>query len=318
MPSEHPEARSRAAISSGLRKWILLICIMLPAAALYWNVSYNYTAQIVVHPVIKNIPNHLMLTRRPVQALEIQVCGPESIVKKLKSLNLVYPIDLSEAKPGINRFRYARNRFPLPAGICIRKIYQPETTIVLAKYDIKKLPVFCVLSGKPAFGYEVGNITAKPAMVTLKGPESIIKKLSQINTSPIDITGLAKPVIRSASLNLPENVIIMHHQAPISVHIDIHKKIIEKKFQNIKIYSRHAPYDCVIRPDKINITVSGPFLSLAKKNIKKDVEVYIDLSGLKPGIYVKPATILLPEGISLVVADPQLFTVEIRAPSKKN
>lgn len=316
MPSECPEIHA-AGPSAGYRKWALLICLLLACTLLYWSVSCFYEGRLVVRLVIKNIPSSLMVTSRPGQTIEIRVRGPESIITKLAALNLLYTIDLSGAKAGPNRICFSRDRFPIPDGISIEEIYGHGTIIFLEKSEIKTLPVQVPLIGKPAFGYEAGTVTAKPKAVVFKGPKKIMEKLAEIKTSRVDVTGLSEPVTRTVSLELPENVLVISPDSHFSAYIDIHKKIVEKKFQDLRVYGKNCPYDFVIRPEKIDITVSGPLLSFSDKDLEKDMEVYVDMDGLKPGIYVKPATIRLPEGISLAVADPKLFTVEIRSPEKK-
>jgi YbbR domain-containing protein len=41
------------------------------------------------------------------------------------------------------------------------------------------------------------------------------------------------------------------------------------------------------------------------------VQVYVDLKGLKPGIYNKRATITLPVKTTLIDATPEIFKVKI-------
>ena len=41
------------------------------------------------------------------------------------------------------------------------------------------------------------------------------------------------------------------------------------------------------------------------------VQVYVDLKGLKPGVYKKRATITLPVKTTLIDAKPEIFKVKI-------
>lgn len=316
MPSERRKSRGVSS-SSGYRKWALLICLLLAGALLYWSVPCFYEGRIVVRVAMKNIPSSLMVTGLPNQTIEIRVRGPESIIKKLNAMNLVYTLDMSGGKPGPNRICFARNRFPLPGGIVIEEIYSHKTIIHLEKSAIKTLPVFPVLTGNPAFGYTAGTVTVKPEDVTLKGPEKIMEKLAGVNASQVNITGLSESVTRTVSLELPENVLVIRPVPPFFAYIDIHKKIVEKKLYGLTVYGKNCSYNFVIHPEKMDITVSGPLLSLSDRKLKTDINVSVNMAGLKPGIYVKPATIRLPKGIALAVANPKLFTVEIRAPGKK-
>jgi hypothetical protein len=39
--------------------------------------------------------------------------------------------------------------------------------------------------------------------------------------------------------------------------------------------------------------------------------VFIDLKGLKPGMYIRHATILLPGNVTLLSVSPTIFTVKV-------
>ena len=43
----------------------------------------------------------------------------------------------------------------------------------------------------------------------------------------------------------------------------------------------------------------------------KGLQVYVDLKGLKPGVYKKRATITLPVKTTLIDAEPEIFKVKI-------
>jgi len=50
----------------------------------------------------------------------------------------------------------------------------------------------------------------------------------------------------------------------------------------------------------IEIKVKGPINELNKFDASINIKVHIDLKELKPGIYMKPAAILLPVDITLI------------------
>ena len=74
-------------------------------------------------------------------------------------------------------------------------------------------------------------------------------------------------------------------------------------------------YPFKISPPAIEITVKGPARSVNFLPSDPDFDVYVDLKGLVPGVYVRRAVILLPLPTTLVKATPELFTVHIRSPN---
>lgn len=65
------------------------------------------------------------------------------------------------------------------------------------------MPVRPVIKGKPAKGFEVGEVVFKPAKVTISGAEDEVGEVDWIWTTPLDVTGLKKGVKLSASLKPP-------------------------------------------------------------------------------------------------------------------
>jgi YbbR domain-containing protein len=71
-----------------------------------------------------------------------------------------------------------------------------------------------------------------------------------------------------------------------------------------------------IMPPTINIEVKGPVNIIEKLHKDKGIEVYVDLKGLKHGVYVRRATITLPVKTTLIGVKPELFTVKISTENK--
>lgn len=57
---------------------------------------------------------------------------------------------------------------------------------------------------------------------------------------------------------------------------------------------------------------------IEKLSTTEDVEVFLDLKDLKPGVYVRHATIRLPVNITLVDVEPEIFTVKLESEQEIN
>ncbi|MCF8036641.1 MAG: hypothetical protein K9K62_07205 [Desulfobacteraceae bacterium] len=185
----------------------------------------------------------------------------------------------------------------------------PETVV-------KELPIAVSATGSPAFGYRVKEKRAAPAAMKVAGPEKTLARMETARTHSIDITGSTDTIKRETALDLPEGIRCVQNNPKVSATIVIEKQLVEKTFENVPIQMRHAGFPSTIQPDTITVTLRSSVLEFSDSFSKTDIQAYIDLKGLAPGIYVKPAAIRLPDHARLVGVKPRLFTLQIQSPDK--
>jgi len=259
---------------------------------------------------IYGLPEHLSLVQLPSKTFEVRVRGSKSAVDKLDGIDLTYPVNLADCREGIQSIVIDSERLILPDGITVVRLSTGNTTLKLEKTIRKRIPVAPQLTGNPSFGYCIADKRAHPFSVELRGPESKLADLAAAPTHPIDISGASEPVKREVTLDLPEGVTLDSGQSALTATIVVEEERTERTFGNIAIKGHNCDYEYHIRPEKVCLTVNGSLQAFTEPLIDAFV-VYLDLEGLLPGIHVKPVVIQLPEGMQLVRADPQVFTVEI-------
>jgi len=220
-------------------------------------------------------------------------------------------LDLSGVEVGIRSIPIDQDRIPLPKGISIVRVNPSFITVKVEKEIQKEVPVIISFSGKPAPGFIVSSATAKPSSVTLKGPESILAPVVKALSEPIDIKGLSESFKKEIALDLAEDLEGDSPSKLVLAEILIEEKIASRKFNDIPLEGKGTPHIYSITPPAINIEVQGPVNILEKLNTENGLKVYVDLKDLKPGVYVRRATITLPVKTTLVGVKPELFTVKI-------
>ena len=181
---------------------------------------------------------------------------------------------------------------------------------------VRKLPIAVSTTGSPAFGYRVKEKRAAPSAVKLAGPEKTLAPMENARTYGIDITGSTDTINQESALDLPEGIRCVQNNPKVSATIVIEKQLVEKTFENVPIQMRHAVFPSAVQPDTVTVTLRSSVLEFSDSFSKTDIQAYIDLKGLGPGIYVKPAAIRLPDHARLVGVEPRVFTLEIRSPDK--
>lgn len=85
----------------------------------------------------------------------------------------------------------------------------------------KKIPIKLNIVGEPKDGFEVAydKIVIKPEDFLIVGPKSVVSKLDGVETEPVDISGLSKPLIRDVSIIPPTKGIIKEKFVTVTVPI---------------------------------------------------------------------------------------------------
>jgi hypothetical protein len=96
----------------------------------------------------------------------------------------------------------------------------------------------------------------------------------------------------------------------VEVEIVVEPKMADKRM-SLPVKGTGGDKAYVVTPNKIEILLRGPMNALRKLNEEDSVQAYVDLTGLKPGTYVRPVVIKPPLNITLVEAKPEAFTVKV-------
>lgn len=278
---------------------------------LLWPYASIQEADIFIPVDSEKIPEGLIITNGPFTGIEVHVRGPKSIIRTLSDLKIQYTIDLSGVNIGVNFIPIHQAKIPLPNGISILKINPDSITVKVENEIKKKLPVNISLTGKPAKGFMVVGSKAKPMSVILRGSEDTLSQMDKVSTQPINIKGLSGSFKKEVALDLVENLKLVDSSKIILANVFIEEQLTTKTFDNIPVQGDGSLYIYRITPPVITIKVTGPVNMIEKLYGSNGVQVYVDLKGLKPGVYNKRATITLPVKTTLIDAKPEIFKVKI-------
>ena len=175
----------------------------------------------------------------------------------------------------------------------------PSVTVSLTILPKKTvmLDVINSLIGADALktNYEVYYITVSPATVTIIGEKAILDSISRIHLEHLDITGASKSLERELKLVIPEGVTVLEDIKTATAYITIQEKVISKTFESIPISVKNLGrgFDYTLSTTSATITISGR-ISVINKINRGDIELYVDLKGLKA-----PYTGVLPISVDL-------------------
>jgi YbbR domain-containing protein len=304
--------------TSSIKKFIYLISILVLVLAglifWLWPETTMYDTSIEIPVTLESLPVDLIPTGPPVKGLTVSVRGSRAALANLTALKPVYVLDLHDAEPGKQSIPIHAEQLRLPNDITVLSIDLSAIHLVLEKALQKEVPVIVDLTGNPAKGFSVTAATVTPPTVMLRGPGSVLGPLSKILTKPIDVSGVMESFKKEIAVTLVDGIEMLFPKGVITAEIKVEEKVVTRAFENIPVQGKNASYRFSVTPPVIRIDVKGPVNVLDRLLDSDDFDIYVDLAGLKPGVYVRRTTIALPLNTTLVGVNPEIFTVNVIKP----
>jgi YbbR domain-containing protein len=298
----------------GIAVVVLLILAGGSLFSLRWFCLRPIDFRITATVKLDHIPAGISIVGEPAKYIEVRIRGPKSLIKVIRQkAPRIYSADLSHIRIGVNRLEIEYGNFFFPKGISIDAL-TPSSLIIAAEREIKKsVPVKVVLSGKPDAGYMIADAVLDPSEADLKGAESALASVRSVKTKPVDIAGIRASIRREAVLDLPENIAPVFSAKRITAQIVVAENILTKNISDIPVAGENTVSEYEIIPPTIHLKIRGPENLLKMPSIKDEIEVFLDLKGLTPGVYARHATIRLPVNVTLVSVTPEIFTVKLKS-----
>jgi YbbR domain-containing protein len=252
-----------------------------------------------------------------VRPAEVLVRGPRDQVERIDQV--VAEVDV-ENKQGTQAGEVAPQALDFAGREITGLEFQPQYVNVVVAIQLvvnyKTLPVHAPVEGAPAPGYVVTDITVQPTTLTAYGPPNVLEPLNFLETAPVSIGGATQTVQVNMTVPLTNGLTLY----PPTQHNQVEVRVVIEELSTKTRLSAQVTHTglspglvSVESPDRIDITVSGPFDAL--QDLKPDsVRAVLDLTGYGVGTYRLTPAITVPPRTTLRTWDPQEITVTISGP----
>jgi hypothetical protein len=275
-----------------------------------WIAGHRDTERAIEVPVeFRNIPSDLMVLDNRVDYVVLRLSGPRTLVSTLDADDLKLLVDLYGSKAGPLSFPLGPSAFNIPRGVTVARITPPIIHLRLDPVIKRELPVSIRLSGKPLAGYKIEEMAVQPESVSVRGPADEIRRMSLVETLPIDVERSRSSVKRTVRLSTDGKPLSFMPEQ-VSVAITIVEEDSIKDFKNVEIGARGASGDYVVTPKSAQVRLFGPRRILDKLELGAD-QVYVDVNGLAPGEHSLELKFNLPAEIKVLEEKPARFKVKI-------
>ena len=213
-----------------MRKWILhnlglkLLSVFL-AIFLWVVVLGEQKVDVTLNvPLMLNISTALTLVSDLPDSLEVHLRGPKTLVTSLAPREVTFVSPLASSPRGRTSFRSGRIWSGCRAGF--RWSTSPRTGSAWSWRPWRELEIEVSprLEGEPAAGFVVRRVISVPARVRMSGPTSEIRRLTQVRTLPVSLSGQMRSFSAQVLLEPVGRLIRIQDGAPISVEVEIDAK----------------------------------------------------------------------------------------------
>jgi YbbR domain-containing protein len=298
-----------------LTLWIFVcICIVIGVMVVcfYKHRYQSVTTQISVRLDWGQKPEDISLMNEVQDHVSIQIKGYKYLVDPLLTRELVYPIDFSKTQTGTVSMPIDPAKLKIPKEIEILSINPENLSFQMERIIEKEIPVRLSVSGTPAKSCVLSEIYLKPGMIVFNGPENVIKdkKISEFYTRELSLDNAHESFSKELPIIMDDSLIPYMSKRIVRVDVTLNEKIETREYRNIRVTGKKTPYRYKIRPSTVDLTFEGRIKALQELN-PKTVNVYIDLKGLKPGVYARRVKIEVPGNVSLTGVRPEIFTITL-------
>ncbi len=135
-------------------------------------------------------PPGLTLVRQSVERVAVEVRGTRDEVRQVTRQNLQVVLDLSRLnETGLLVRRLRPSMVRHPRWVQPVAVSPVEVTVMVDEMVERELPVVPEITGELPAGHVIERIVLRPDKIRWSGPKSLLHKLTEAKTLPIDVTG---------------------------------------------------------------------------------------------------------------------------------
>ncbi|HEX8173930.1 MAG TPA: CdaR family protein [Pyrinomonadaceae bacterium] len=241
-----------------LEDWTLKLVALLISLGLWFAITGQRTPTTIRLRNVQldfQLPNDMEISNDPRRDIDITVSGSSDALENLNRRELVARVDVSRYRPGDRVVQLTSKIIDLPPGIKVVKI-EPNTVPLRLEPSVEReVEVEARLEGNLPEGFELYNVTAAPARVRVRGPQSHIQALQKAMTETIPVENRRESFsIQQVAIDVPDQKITVIDSV-VNVRLDIGELRIEKSFAGVNVLANNGAQ---ARPPQASLTLYGP------------------------------------------------------------
>jgi YbbR domain-containing protein len=265
---------------------------------------------------LQNFPKELEVTGEPVDNVEVRLRASPGIIQRIGPGDVSAQIDLAGMQEGEHIVHLTEKSIRMPFGVKVVKVSPSILTLNLERTLQKIVPVRPRLVGRPAPGFEVGEVGSDPVEVRIAGPRSRVQEVEAAFTEPLSIEGAQSNVSDVVNMGLEDPLLRILGSPRVRATVHIQEVEGERALDGLPVDVRGAA--AAIRPASVRVVVAGP-ASLLRSLTPGDVRPWVDASAVAPGASAPVTVELAPghAGLRVKATSPASVVVRAARPARR-
>ncbi len=265
--------------------------------------------------VVKEVPLEIITPAELVPANDIpekiafRLSGPKAFLRTiLDRHDDPIRVNLAGGKPGLVTYRFFSDNIRVPIGVKVLSINPTAILIKLEYVKRRDVPVRAEFRGSMAEGYRLVRAELKPPVVRIKGAESRVDSVTEVQTLPVELGSVRQSMEREVGLDIARQGVQVDGPLP-RIALEVEPLSANYRIKNVDIRVLSS-YKSRVEEKTVTVLVRANPKDL--KNLDKSlVYAVVDLRGKPKGSYLEPVKVTLPDHVSWVKTIPEKVNITL-------
>lgn len=290
------------AVAFGL--WLAVTGQRAPATARLRNVALHFV-----------LPAEMEIGNEPREQVDVILRGSRRVLNALRAGDVVLSYDASAHRPGERTVRLtpASVTLELPEGVSgegltVERVEPASVPLRLERRVERWVEVEPRVEGRPAEGYEVQGVEARPARVRVRGPESHVNELRKATTETVSVEGRTDNLVTQQAAVDSGDLKVVPLDSVVDVIVRVGEPAAERTFDSLPVALPEGAQGAA-EPARAAVTVRGP--RSVVRNLRADqLSLLLEPAGdgqSRPRLRLPPE---LEGRVELLSTQPAQFTIK--------
>lgn len=240
---------------------------------------------------------------------DVVITGAESQINKIKNVRV--DVDIASVNIEVKKILPVRVLDENGKDIQNINIEPSNVEVSIPIENTKRVSLQLDISGQPAVGYMISNISVQPEELLITGKQQALEGINILKTEKIDITDGTTDVSKEVKLVIPEGVELVNTNEKVSIFVNIEmittSEITVNNFEYVNL-AEGMKVESI--QNGIRVSLRGPENQLA--DATNTMKFFVDLKHATEGTNVLNVMWEAPKGIEIMNVSPQQTVVVLK------
>lgn len=255
-------------------------------------------------------PSHGLAAMTPLIAPnDVVITGAESSINKISNVRV--DVDIASVNAEVKKVLPVRVLDENGKDIQNVALEPSNVEVSIPIENTKRAGIEMDLSGQPAAGYVVSNISVFPEEILVTGKQQSLEGINSLKTEKIDITEGMADVSKEVSLMIPDGIELVNTNEKVTIFVNIEKITTSDMFiENIEYVNMAEGLELDSIQNGMRVSLRGAESLVA--DAPNTIKFFVDLKHANEGTNVLNILWEAPQGVEVVEIAPQQAVVVLK------